>query len=121
MSSQTRGIPSKRWGKMRYKHGITLKTTGHKIQKFSYWGSQVDYDAKKSELDADDLENALECFVSDAIAGDMDIDEFASEFGYEKVSECITARKACIATRNKLAKLGIEGDDLYNISNALHE
>ena len=52
-------------------------------------------------------------------AGDMDIDEFSSEFGYEQVSECIRAHKGCQNTSKKLSLLGIEGAELYTISNAL--
>lgn len=121
MITQKRGVPSKNWGHTRYKHAITLKTPRHAAQKFYFYSSRVDYQGEKSTLDNDGLKDALECFVSDATAGDMDIDEFQGEFGYEKASDCIKAHKGCIATADKMAKLGISGDDLYDIANALQE
>lgn len=51
--------------------------------------------------------NALYCVLSDADAYDstQNIDDFAAEFGYEKVSELLKAYRACEKTSEKMHEI----------------
>ncbi len=113
------GTPNKHWGKMRYKHIVTVRRKEYPPQKFDFYGSVVDYLGDINRLDDAGLKNALECFVSDAIGGDMDIDEFSSEFGYEKVSECLAAHKGCVKAKAQFEAFGIGTDKLYELGEML--
>jgi len=67
-------------------------------------------------LKASDKIHAFWCFVSDAQSATLSIDDFSSEFGYEKVSECLKVYNACQRQLVKYQSLGINGDicDLLN-------
>ena len=113
------GAPKKNWGKIRYKHIVIVRRKEYPPQKFDFWSSVVDFAAGKNTLDDAGLKDALECFVSDAISGDMDIAEFRSEFGYEKVPESTKAHKMCVKTKAQFEALGIDIDELYELGNML--
>ena len=113
------GTPKKHWDKMRYKHIVTVRRKEYPPQKFDFWSSVVDYLGDKNKLDDAGLKDAFECFVSDAIAGDMDIDEFHSDFGYEKVSECLAAHKGCVKAKAQFEAFGIGTDKLYELGEML--
>lgn len=63
-----------------------------------------------------DLLHAFWCFVSDAQSATMDIDDFSSEFGYTKISECLKIHRECQRQLEKYQTLRIPGDicDLLN-------
>ncbi len=113
------GTPKKHWDKMRYKHIVTVRRKEYPPQKFDFWSSVVDYLGDKNKLDDAGLKDAFECFVSDAIAGDMDIDEFHSDFGYEKVSESTKVHKGCVNAKKQFEALGIDLDELYELDEML--
>lgn len=73
------------------------------------------------ELGEDGLREAFYCFLSDGIAysNSRDIDDFQSEFGYTKVSDCIKAYNGCKDTYDKLTSLCVI--DIYDLSNSLQE
>lgn len=52
-----------------------------------------------------ELRDVLDCLFSDASAGQYELDDFFSEFGYTKPSEAIKAHKACIRTMKALERL----------------
>ena len=54
-----------------------------------------------------DKMNALYCVLLDADAYDnsRDIDDFSAEFGYEKISECLKAYRACEKTSEKMHEI----------------
>ena len=57
-----------------------------------------------------DFERVIECLLLDKSAYDScrDIDDFQSEFGYEKVSECLKAYNSCKETSEGLERLFTE-------------
>ena len=73
------------------------------------------------ELDEDGLREAFYYFLSDGIAYDnaKDIDDFQSEFGYTKVSECVDAYNGCKDAYDKWTNLC--DIDIYEITNWLQE
>ncbi len=113
------GTPKKQWGKTRYKHIVTVRRKEYPPQKFDFFSSEIDYVGDKNRLDDVGLKGALECFVSDAIAGELDIDEFHSEFGYEKVSESLKVHKGCVKAKAQFEALGIDLDELYELDEML--
>jgi hypothetical protein len=67
------------------------------------------------------LMDALECIISDSIAGTYDCKEFFAEFGYEDSCEGIKTWQACVKTFEMLNGMGISEDTLYKMSNELSE
>ena len=70
---------------------------------------EFDYYCGVSDLDDLELVNALFCFLSDAITylDYSDIDEFQSEFGYEKVSQCLKVFNGCKKSYEDWEKTGL--------------
>ena len=70
---------------------------------------QFDYFCNDTSLDDTELVNALYCSLEDAMcyATATDIDDFAEEFGYTKVSECLKAYNACKEEYNNWMKTNI--------------
>ena len=111
---------------------VKNKKTGD-VDTFEFWNSLIHQGRRKKvygrevsdvELHEDEQRTALTCLVEDAIAGDMDIDEFVAEFGYEgeKVSKILRIYNACRAEKEKLiALLRCPMDSLYDLVNALTE
>lgn len=100
---------------------ITVKNlqTGGRIS-FNFYGSYADFERGIKALDGGALRNAFMSFVDDAIAGEMSIEDFADEFGYD-ITEARTRKihRACEVQLEKAEKIGIVGDELYNLSNKL--
>lgn len=65
------------------------------------------HDNIRNESDKNDFLYSL-LMDADAYNNTRDIDDFASEFGYEKISECIRAYKACKAQAEKVKRLFTE-------------
>ena len=84
------------------KYFLELNYNGKKYG-FDYCGSIADFEANKPL----DKMNALYCVLSDADAYDstQNIDDFAAEFGYEKVSELLKAYRACKKTSEALHEI----------------
>lgn len=64
---------------------------------------------------------ALRDFVSDAIAylSAKDIDDFQTNFGYEKASETLKAWKGCKRAAIKLARLDLSHSDIFALNDEL--
>jgi len=109
-------------GECCFKHDIVVKVDG-KETRATFFGSIHEYHQGKAEYGAEDLIIALECFVSDAIAymNSEDIDDFAREFGYAKVSEVIRAYRGCERQYKKLKRLGFEDSEIYELGGKLTE
>ena len=112
ISSRHIGIDTPQWSHGYKKHHfkITVECDGRKFTE-DYW--QPD-----QKMTVRGLREVLECCCSDAISGDMSIDDFQSEFGYEKASELIRVYNACKSTLGKFKYLFI---DPYELSNYLRE
>lgn len=106
ISSRHKGIDEPFWYKGYKKHHFRIKVEcDGKSFTADYW--QRDREIKLREL--------LFCFemlCNDATYGEMNIDDFAQELCYEKVTECIRAHKACRETFDNFQRLGIDPDEL---------
>ena len=72
-------------------------------------------------MNDDDLKNALECVISDALSGIYSFDEFCSEFGYDEDSRSAERmHKACEDTYKRIVALGICEPEMYEIVNDIN-
>ena len=116
LTSKYQGVAhpwGEKWEKNHYMVFVTIN--GTKVQ-FEYYCNDV------SPLKVDALINAFYCFLSDGIAYNnaRDIDDFASEFGYDKVSDLLKAYDGCKDAWEKWQ--AICGDiDGYELANWLQE
>ena len=102
-----------------FKVAITNESTGDTTS-FDYYGSFNDYKECKTTIEGNDLLNAFECFISDAIAGNEEFEEFCSNFGYDSDSRTAERiHKECIKSLAKAQSI-IDGD-LYDFANELQE
>lgn len=83
--------------------------------------TEFDFYCNDYELDEPNLREAFYFFLSDGIAYDnaIDIDDFQSEFGYTKVSDCMKAYNGCKEALEKWKSLS--SIDIYEITNWLQE
>jgi cellulose biosynthesis protein BcsQ len=105
----------------KFKINIKQKETGYEYS-FDFYGSAIDAQKHITEMDDQELKNALECIISDAIAGSDSFENFCSNFGYDKDSR--TAERiynACKESLSKMDCLGFTLDDLYNLSDELNQ
>lgn len=100
---------------------ITIKNTDNEsVTGFDYYGSTNDYNQGNTEIKGQDLLNAFECFISDAMAGEQDFEDFCSEFGYD--SDSRTAERIHKECLKSLAKAQTILDaDIYEFANELQE
>jgi hypothetical protein len=101
----------------RNNHLITVKNTDtNKKVTFDFWASIANPGIETEE----ELLSAFECFVSDSIAGDMDVFDFISEFGYsDDMKEAKRIYKACTTSNKKLRK--VYDGDIYELANELNQ
>ncbi len=97
-----------------------------KTESFKYHDSIHNFNKGKMHLDGEDLSEAFEAFLDDAIYGTMDFDDFVGELGYdtEYTEDYKNAKRIHRATRDALDKtsdLDIEEDELYDLINHLRE
>lgn len=87
-----------------------------KATRFDFWCSLA-----HPVLTDEGLCNAFNCFVSDALAGDMDFEMFMAEFGYDwkKIKEAKKIWQACKESLKKLQS--IYKGDIYDLANFLKE
>lgn len=85
---------------------------------FDYYDSTHNYNNAITEVKGEDLLQAFECFISDAIAGDESFEDFCDNMGYDQDSRSAEKIwKECIKSRYK-AKNVID-QDLYDFANEL--
>ena len=86
---------------------------------FDFWASQM-----RPEIQSEnDLLGALDCFLSDAISGEMDLNEFYREFYYgtDDIEEATKTHKACQkAFENALYVIG-DTETIYSMANEIRE
>lgn len=80
---------------------------------FEFWGSLA-----QPEIQTDDQNiSAFYCFLSDAVAGDMDFNEFCNTFGYDiDTPEAENVWNACYEATQKVKSTF---DDLYELMDFL--
>lgn len=107
---------SKPWGDKYVKkhHYVILKCDDDDVQ------VEFDYYCNEQYLKPKDVANAVWCLAMDATsyANATDIDDFASEFGYDKVSRAIEVYNACKKSYDDLCKFGF---DVFDFCNWLQE
>lgn len=106
ISSRHIGIDTPEWAHGYKKHHfkVTVECDGRKFTA-DYW--QTD-----SKMKVSGLRQVLETLCSDAIAGDQSIDDFQSEFGYEKASELIRMYNGCKKTLENFKDLFVNPYEL---------
>lgn len=119
---EIQGFPNAPEDKLFHNHfKISIKHKNKKIS-FDFYGSNHDFELFKRKLDSKDLMDTFRVFFEDAIAGLMNFEEFAGDFGYDPDSR--RAEKVWKAVKQQTAKaytLGLSDDDLYDLSNATRE
>lgn len=84
---------------------------GDRIFRSDFW-------QRDKKMSAQDLREALECFCSDAISGDMSVEDFRDEFGYDDIDRLFKVHNACKDCLENFRHLGL---DPYELSNWLRE
>jgi hypothetical protein len=103
---------------LHYAYSVTVKHNGEKCS-FKYHTSINDFAQGKDEMSESDLLNALDCLISDAIAGEMDFYNFCNEFGYDFDSrKAEKVWKACKGATKKASRLF---SDLYQTADQVRE
>jgi hypothetical protein len=103
---------------LHYAYSVTVKHNGEKCS-FKYHTSIHDFAQGKDEMSESDLINALDCFISDSLAGEQSFYEFCREFGYDEDSrKAEKIHKACQLASKKASRLF---DDLYALSDKVRE
>lgn len=92
-------------------HKVTVKTE-RASHTFDFWNN----DRNGHRMTAKNLIEAFEMFLSDGISYDnsRDINDFQSEFGYEKISECLGAYNGCKEAFEAWKNFFIDPYDLDN-------
>ena len=86
-----------------------------KATNFAFYESAANYG--KMLKGADNLRDALDCFIGDALSGLMDFEEFCSEFGYDEDSRrAEKIHNLCKDSTVKASSIGWSEEDLYKIS-----
>lgn len=113
LSSRFVGEDYPKWSKgfKKVHHKITVKTD-RASHTFDFWNN----DRNGHRMSAQNLVEAFEMFLSDGISYDnsRDIDDFAAEFGYEKVSDLLDAWNGCKAAFEAWEEFSIDPYDLDN-------
>ena len=102
-------------------HTVTVRNTETgKSTRFEFWESIREVEIKTEEQ----LLWAFECFLTDALAyiQARNIDDFASEFGYQdSVSKCFKVYKACMKQAMKAKRVVGDEERLCNLVNEINE
>ena len=88
---------------------------------FVYFMSHSDYINHKRVMDEGDLINAFECILSEALLTLESFCDFMSELGYTDCKEAKRIYEACKEERDKLLKIGIEEDEIYELLEMIRE
>lgn len=97
---------------------VTVQTPRARTS-FKFYGSHVDWQANKTDLQGNDLINAFYCFISDAASGNESFDEFCGNMGYDTDSrEAHKIYKACRRSLDNYNKI-CPDNDIYDFINEL--
>lgn len=111
--SAGKGKPVYHWKGWHKQYRIKV-TDGSYSTTFTYYDSQVNF--KKDYLTTEDLVNAMDCIVSDALnyVDNQTFLEFAVAFCYsdDQVAEARRAFNGCRSTFVRLSEFGLNIDDL---------
>lgn len=97
---------------------VSVSVNGKKAQ-FNYHTGISDYEKGIDTIDDAGMKFALECLLSDAIAGGMTFENFCGEMGYDEDSrKAKKIHEACIKQHTRAIRLF---PDIYEASNALSQ
>ena len=97
-------------------HKIVIKAHTLKLS-FDFWASIMNPEIQSDEENT----SAFYCFVSDALSGEMDFNEFCNEFGYDiNHPNRRKIYKACQKSNCKFHRV-FDGIDIYDFINELQE
>ena len=117
--SQNEVWEGSRNGLMTNKFEVTV-TSEHDSITFYFHGSHQDYLNGKIELSEDELLSAFDCFLADAICGDLSFDEFCSQLGYDEDSRrAEKIHKSCEDSFSDFQSLNV--GNIYDFSNEFRE
>lgn len=87
--------------------------------KFNFYDSVYNCSRGVTKMGADDLKNAVDCILSDAVSGMFSHEEFCDEYGYDLFD--LKAKKVYNQCKDALDKvLTLMGkDDIYTILNEI--
>jgi hypothetical protein len=97
---------------------IHMKKDGDEVR-FSFYDSVYHWSKGVTKMGADDLKNAVDCILSDALSGMFSHEEFCNEYGYDPFDN--KAKRVYNQCKDALDKvLTLMGkDDIYNILNEI--
>lgn len=104
----------------RCSYNITISNDTNVVD-FVYYMSHIDYLNHKITMNQEDIKNAFECILSDALIPIESFCEFMNEFGYTDCKEAKRIYDACKEERDKLLKIGIDEDETYDILEMIRE
>ena len=98
-------------------HKIRVYYKGRRLE-FDFWASL----AKPEVRSPREVLDAFECFLSDAISGNQDFEEFCSEFEYDTDSrKAEKTWKACKSSYSKFKRVFGDSFDIYKLANQVQE
>ena len=88
---------------------------------YDFWDSYKNWEEGKTELQKEDLIYCFKILLDEALMyiDNKDIDSFAKEFTFEKVSEVLQAYKGCEKQFEKCLKLGLTEDEIRDMLNEI--
>lgn len=100
---------------------VTVKNMeDESVTGFDFYGSTHDYNNGVTEIKGEDLLQAFECFISDAMTGDQEFNDFCDEFGYDNDSRAAEKiHKECMKSLSKAQS--ILKEDIHEFYNELNE
>jgi len=96
------------------RHIVTISHNKKRLS-FEFWSSLNEGELKTDESNV----SAFYCFLSDSCAGEMDVFDFISEFGYEDIKEAKRIYKAC--EKSLLKFKNVFACDLYELINEIQD
>lgn len=81
---------------------------------FAFYDSTHNHKLSINDLSPYDTLMAFRCILEDALSGNMDIDEFMNEFGYEDLEDARRIHYLCIKTKDKIDTFNFDIYDLIN-------
>lgn len=117
-----KGVETYKWDFKRFMHKVRLTLNGHSIF-FVYYGSYNDY--CKGKYYVEDVNNVMDCVVSDAYSYIMYpiLSEFMRAYGYSDYNTN-KARKVfngCFDTYIKLINVGLTEGDIINLIDIINK
>ena len=88
---------------------------------FLFHTSNHDWQQGKQSMDKNEIIGAFYCFLGDAHTGNMSLEEFLREFGYEYNRESVRIYNACKRSLDKMENLGIFESEIVDMLNEIQE